>query len=173
MTREVEQLTSMTQDVLDNLSLNLWKVFPWSKRNRAWMGCVLQAYAACNFAGFLLACVLNSLEGQAWLASAHNHYTGHRGGLATGKSALDECFWYVFTTMHGIAFGEFIPQSTAGHWIAMLCCSIGYWFIIFLCCIVMLAQLPGEKVPTFYSTLCRMISAVWPSYLVFIALIVI
>jgi len=53
----------------------------------------------------------------------------------------------------------------------MGCISMGYWFIIFMCCIVMLSQLPGEKTPSLFSTLSRMISAVWPSYLVFITII--
>jgi len=168
MAREVGQLTSMTQDIVDNFAMNVWKVFPWTNRNRAWLGCVIQAYLMCNVLGFFLACVLNSVEGHKWVnSSVAHHHVAARGG-----TALDECWWFVFTTMHGTAFGEFIPRGTAGHWIALACCSMSYWFVIFFCCIVMLSQLPGEKTPTFYSTLCRVISACWPSYIVFAAIVV-
>jgi len=168
MAREVGQLTSMTQDVVDNFAMNVWKVFPWTNRNRAWLGCVIQAYLMCNVLGFFLACVLNSVEGHKWInSSVAHHHVSARGG-----TALDECWWFVFTTMHGTAFGEFIPRGFVGHIIACICCSLGYWFVIFLCCIVMFSQLPGEKTPTFWSTLTRMVSAVWPSYLVFCTIVV-
>jgi len=166
MARELENITNITQDVLDNFAMNVWKVCPWRARNREWLCVLFQAYFACIFASFLMACVLNSLEGQKWRDDFHGD-----GVHAVGSSALDECFWFVFTTMHGIAFGEFMPRGAPGRIIAMGCCSMGYWFVIFMCCIVMFSQLPGEKTPSLYSTLSRMISAVWPSYIVFIAII--
>lgn len=159
----------MIQDFGDNMAFNLWKVCPWTIRNRAWICVIVQAYLACNFAGFLLACVLNAFEGnEKWI---HNEVKSGSWVRATGDTAIDECFWFVFTSMHGIAFGEFMPRGCPGRIIALTCNAVGYWFVIFMCSIVMLSQLPGEKTPTVYGALSRMINAVWPSYLVFVALI--
>merc|ERR1719215_1632148 len=52
----------------------------------------------------------------------------------------------------------------------MTCVALGYWLTIFLMSIVMLSNLPGEKVPSLSSVMHRMVSACWPSYLVFLFL---
>jgi hypothetical protein len=167
MARELDFFSSVTKDTVENVAINIWKVCPFRIGNRAWMIVLFQSYCLCCFAGFLLACVLNSVEGKAWIEEGRVD----GGPRATGDTALDECLWFVFTTMHGIAFGEFHPRYTPGHIIAMLCCVLGYWFPILLMSIVLLSQLPGEKAPTLGGTMYRMISAVWPSYVVFIFLI--
>lgn len=169
----LESITYFIQDMIDNLAMNIWKVCPWRSRNRQWIYVLLQAYFTCVFAGFLLACVLNSVEGDKWInrSGRHNGGSSHYNLHAKGATALDECFWFVFTTMHNISFGEFQPFGSAGRIIGLACISIGYWFIIFLCCIVMFSQLPGEKTPSFLSSLWRMISACWPSYCVFCLII--
>jgi hypothetical protein len=79
----------------------------------------------------------------------------------------------VFSTIHGIAFGEFQPRFTEGRIIAMVCVSLGYWFPIVLMAIVLLSQLPGEKCPTLFGTMLRLIEAVWPSYVLFMLIIII
>lgn len=150
-------------DFLDILLTNVWKVFPFRGGNRVWLLVIMKAYVACLMACFLLACVLNSVEGDKWLKS---NYHDH-GVRARGDTALDECIWFVFTSSHGIGFGEFMPRGPTGRIIAMGCVAMGYWFAIFLMCIVMLSQLPGEKTPTLYSVATRMVSSVWPSYAVF------
>jgi hypothetical protein len=167
MARELDFVTSVTKDTLENVAINIWKVCPFRSGNRAWLVVLFQAYILGVVASFLLACVLNSLEGKEWIV--HGRING--GPRATGQTALDECFWFVFTTIHGIAFGEFQPRFVCGRIIAMVCVSLGYWFPIFLMAIVMFSQLPGEKNPTLPSTLWRMISAVWPSYAVFLFLV--
>jgi len=90
---------------------------------------------------------------------------------AKGDTALDECFWFVFTTMHGIGFGEYSARGVAGRMIAMFCCTVGYWFTIFMMGIIMMSQLPGEKTPTLCSVISRMFSALWPSYSVFLSIV--
>merc|ERR1719272_940246 len=124
-----------------------------------------KAYILCLVCCFLLACVMNSIEGKRWV----EYDLRGEGKRATGDTALDECIWFVFTTVHGIAFGEFNARGVASRLIAMACVSIGYWFCIFLMCIVMLSNLPGEKVPSLYGVTARLVGAVWPSYLVFLA----
>jgi len=129
---------------------------------------ILKAYLVCLATCFVLACVLNSVEGDTWLESdVHGH-----GTEAHGSSALDECFWFVTTTMHGIAFGEFMTRGTVGRLIAMLCCSLGYWFILFMMSIIMLSQLPGERAPRLYDVAQRMVTSLWPSYTVFLSVVV-
>lgn len=169
MPRELDQLTSATQDMIDSIAFSVWKVCPWRARNREWLAILLQGYFACLFGGFLLACVLNSVEGERWLKGGGPHQrVGSKGG-----TALDECFWYIICTMHGIGYGDFMPRGSAGRIIGMCTISLGYWFVIFLCSIVMLSQLPGERSPGLMKTASHMISAVWPSYVVFVFVILV
>jgi len=159
-----ELLTSWMREFVDNFSNNIWKIAPFRAGNRAWLFVLLKGYVTCLVGCLVLACVLNSVEGQRWV---DYDLRGH-GVRAKGKTALDECLWFVFTTVHGIGFGEFNARGVSSRIIAMACVSLGYWFSIFLMCIIMLANLPGEKEPTLYGVMNRMVSAVWPSYLIFI-----
>jgi len=158
----------MDQAFSEVLATNVWKLFPFRSGNRVWVIILLKAYFCCVLLGFCLACILNAVEGKKWLRST---IRGDWGVMARGDTALDECFWFVFTTMHGIGFGEFMARGVAGRLIAMFCCAIGYWFTVFMMSIIMLSQLPGEKAPTLYSVTARMVSALWPSYSVFLALV--
>lgn len=166
-------LSDCIQEAVGGMFHSMWKVCPWRARNRGWLSVLLQGYFGCVFGGFLMACVLNSVEGNRWVTGGVRHVGFNHNPKANGATALDECFWFIFTTMHGIAFGEFMPRGAPGRIIAMITCSIGYWFIIFMCCIAMFSQLPGEKMPTLGRTLSRMISAAWPSYVVFCFIIAI
>lgn len=159
-----DSLRSWCSDYVENFAYNIWKIAPFRAGNRMWLMVVIQAYAACLASCFLLACVLNSVEGEKWIA---NDLRGE-GVTAKGNTAIDECFWFVFTTVHGIAMGEFNARGVASRLIAMACISIGYWFAIFLMCIVLLCNLPGERIPSFCGVAMRVLCAVWPSYLVFI-----
>lgn len=154
-------LIDWSSDVLIN---QVWKLFPFQAGNRWWIVVLLKAYGCCLAICVLLACVLNAAEGQKWLESNHH---GH-GVIAKGNTALDECIWFVFTTMHGIGFGEFMARGVTGRIITMICISLGYWFTIFMMSIIMLSSLPGEKTPSLYRTTMKMVSAVWPSYACFI-----
>lgn len=150
------------------LATNLWKIFPFGSGNRVWVFILLKAYLCCIIAGFCLACSLNAVEGRKWLGTTHH---GGFGLTAKGDTALDECFWFVFTTMHGIGFGEFMARGFAGRLIAMLCCSIGYWFTIFMMSIIMMSQLPSEKAPSLLGVTSRMVHALWPSYSVLLGIV--
>jgi hypothetical protein len=109
--------------------------------------------------------MLNAVEGDRWLH-------GNKGNEhIRGDSALDEIAWFVFTTIHCIPFGEFRAAGVAGRLITMFCASLGYLFAIYLMCIIMLSQLPGEKAPTLCSSVYRMMSALWPSYCVFLSVV--
>jgi len=158
----------MDQAFSEILATNVWKLFPFRSGNRVWVLILLKAYFCCVLLGFCLACMLNAIEGKRWLKST---IKSEWGVIARGDTALDECFWFVFTTMHGIGFGEFMARGAAGRLIAMFCCAIGYWFTIFMMSIIMFSQLPGEKAPTLYSVTSRMVGALWPSYSVFLALV--
>lgn len=148
------------------IATSMWKLFPFKSENRAWITILVKAYACCIVTIFCLACVLNAAEGDVWLKRSVR--TG--GQKAVGDGALDECFWFVATTMHGIGFGEFVPFCLTGRLIAMFCCMLGYLFTIFMMCSVLLSQLPGEKDPTLFGVASRMAKALWPSYSVFCAL---
>lgn len=164
-----EFLMSWFADYVDNFATNIWKIAPFRAGNRHWICLLLKSYITCLVSCLLLACVLNSVEGEKWVAT---DLRGH-GVTAKGKTALDECIWFVFTTVHGIGFGEFNARGVVSRLIAMACVSIGYWFTIFLLSVVMLSNLPGERTPSLCSVTARMVSAVWPSYLVFLFLIVV
>jgi len=161
-----EALSSWFQEFGANFATNIWKIAPFRAGNREWVFVLLKGYVTCLVGCLLLACVLNSVEGKRWV---DYDLRGH-GVRAKGATALDECMWFVFTTVHGVGFGEFNARGVASRIIAMACVSLGYWFTIFLMCIVMLANLPGEKVPSLCGVLSRMVSAVWTSYMVFLFL---
>jgi hypothetical protein len=156
------------RDCSEEIAHIIWKACPFRSGNRAWLLVLLQGYSGVLLLCFLLACVLNSVDGEEWLRS------GVRGnGLtAKGNTALDECFWFVFTTVHSIGFGEFMPRSGFGRVAQCLCISLGYWMPLFLLSIVTLSQLAGERTPSLYGVVSRMACAVWPSYSVFIFLVV-
>jgi hypothetical protein len=149
------------------LATNVWKLFPFRQGNRAWFLVLFKAYVTCVLIGFCLACILNAVEGDRWLGATIKGY----GHWVRGDTALDECFWFIMTTMHGIPFGEFFGRGCPGRIIAMCCCSIGYLFVIFTMTLIMFSQLPGEKAPSLYSVGSRMVSALWPSYSVFMAIV--
>jgi len=155
-------------DFSEILATNVYKLFPFRSGNRVWFFILLKAYLCIIFLGFCLACMLNAIEGKKWIGTT-SHFGW--GVVAHGDTALDECFWYVFTTMHGINFGEFMARGVAGRLIAMFCCAIGYWFTIFMMSIVMISQLPGEKAPSLLGLTSRMVQALWPSYSVFLAVV--
>lgn len=163
-----EFLSSYFSEFGENFAENVWKIAPFRAGNRMWLGVLVKAYIAMIALCLCLACVLNSLEGEKWVA---DNLRGDHGVRSTGKTALDECIWFVFTTVHGIGFGEF---NARGHWsrvIACGCVSLGYWFTIFVLSIVMLANLPGEKCPSLCGATARVVSAVWPSYLLFLSFV--
>lgn len=149
------------------LATNVWKLFPFRQGNRAWFIVLFKAYITCLLLGFCMACILNAIEGDRWIGATKQGY----GAWVRGETALDECFWFIMTTMHGIPFGEFFGRGCPGRIIAMCCCSIGYLFVIFMMTLIMFSQLPGEKAPSLYSVGSRMVSALWPSYSVFMAIV--
>jgi len=158
-------LLDLGEATFDTFIYPLWKAFPFRSGNRIWLTVLLEAYIACLGACFVLACMLNAVEGDKWLQSK---WHGH-GVRANGITALDECFWFVITTMHGVAFSDFMVRGLTGRLIAMLCVSLGYWFLIFMLSIIMLSQLPGEKAPRLYDVASRMAAIVWPSYLLVVS----
>lgn len=160
-----EFLASTCAEFTDNFATNIWKIAPFRSGNRQWLWVLVKGYIACLVACCLLACVLNSIEGKQWV---EDNLRGNHGVRAYGDTALDECFWFVFTVSHGIAFGEFNTRLWQSRIVAMACVSLGYWFVIFLMSIVLLANLPGERVPSLCGVVSRMMSAVWPSYLILI-----
>jgi len=155
------------RDFSQVIATNVWKLFPFRSGNRVWVFILLKAYFCCIILGFCLACLLNAIEGSQWIGTTSRFEWGVTG---KGDTALDECIWYVFTTMHGIGFGEFLARGVAGRLISMFCCAIGYWFTIFMMSIIMMSQLPGDKAPSLLGTFSRMFQALWPSYSVFLAI---
>jgi len=165
-------LAEWVSNAVDNVCNTIWKVCPFMPGNREWAAVLLKTYLCCLSLGMNLACLLNVIEGDKWLNTTIRSSNGtHHGAAARGNTALDECIWFVFCTMHGISFGEFMPRGAPGRVIACICAALGYWFVILMMCIVLLSQLPGEKTPTMLSVLRRTFNAVWPSYLIVIGLI--
>jgi len=163
-----EALSSWFADFGEIMADNIWKIAPFRIGNREWFIVLLKGYFAALGGCLVLACVLNSVEGDKWLRGT----SGIRM-TAKGNSALDECIWFVFTTVHGIGFGDTNARGFIGRLVAMTCVSLGYWLTIFLMCIIMLANLPGEKVPSLAGVMNRMVYAVWPSYLIFLFLLIV
>lgn len=172
-------MSSFIADIAENFADNLWKVFPFRAGNRMWGWVLVKAYGSLIVLSFVLACMLNAMEGKAWtsggyddkhLAKRGNGFGNNSDIVAKGKTALDECFWFIICTVHGAGFGEFNAQGTPGRLLGGVCVCIGYWFPIFLMTIVMISQLPGEKAPTVLGCLGRLVSAVWPSYILLLAL---
>lgn len=163
-------LSSWCSDFLEDFAHNIWKVAPFRSGNRMWLVVIIKAYVACLMSCVVLACIINSIDGKSWLTTDVN---GKPWSRARGKGALDECIWFVVTTVHGIGFGEFMAHGRGARWIAMACVSLGYWFLIFLLAIVMLSNLPGERIPSLYSVTYRIVNAVWPSYLIFMLFVII
>jgi len=166
-----EFLNGWFQDFVENFGTNVWKIAPFRVGNRMWLAVLLKAYVACILSCVVLACVINSIEGKRWLVTDVNGKAWSRARGDGANGALDECIWFVVTTVHGIGFGEFVSHGPA-RWVSMVCISLGYWFQIFLCSIVMLSQLPGERIPSLYGATARIVSAVWPSYLVFMLIMI-
>lgn len=162
-------MQGFVRDYAEEFANNIWKTAPFRQGNREWIYVVMKGYCFVIATCFVLACVLNSFEGKMWLDSdvRSNHLT------AKGNTALDECGWFVITTVHGIGFGEFMPRTGFGRFISMLCMAGGYWFPLFMMSIVLLSQLAGEKTPSLTSVITRMVCAVWPSYAVFLTIVLV
>jgi hypothetical protein len=158
-------LSSWCSDFLEDFAINVWKIAPFRAGNRGWILVIFKAYVACLCMCMGLACIINSIEGKKWL---HEDVNGKSWSRARGDFALDECIWYVVTTVHGIGFNEFNAHGKAARYVTCLCVSLGYWFVIFLLAAVLLSQLPGERTPSLYSVTARVVNAVWPSYSVFV-----
>jgi hypothetical protein len=132
---------------------------------------LIQAYLGFHAFAFVMACVMHSIEHSSWLdavSSWDEDLNGH-GARAKGDSDLDEMYWFCVMTLHGIGFGEFMPRSSLGRIAAAIVCGVGYWVPIYLGAIVLLSQLPGEKMPSLCNTAFRIFKAVWPSYMILLA----
>jgi hypothetical protein len=167
MDREV--IASSFGEVSDTMATQFWKIAPFKPGNRMWLNVVIQGYSFVLGSCIILSCVLNSVEGEDWIRRS---VRGNQGPTAKGDTALDECFWFVVTTVHSIGFGEFMARGVASRIIAMTCVTLGYWFPLFLLSIILLSNLPGERLPSLMSVTSRMIGAVWPSYAVFLCITV-
>lgn len=128
------------------------------------MADLYKAYLLCMLVGSFLAFVLNFFEGDLWLKKEKKNVGQGQG--AVGDTALDECLWFVFTTMHSVAMNDFMPYDVYGRVIGMFLTAFSYWFVIYMMAIVMLNQLPGEKPLGASGVAERLVMAVWPSYLV-------
>jgi len=160
--------------LLDRLSVlqsemnEIWEqLFPFQAGNRKWIAVLLQGYAACLVITVALGALMNAAEGERW-------WRADRGAKirAYDGSALDECIWFVFTTLHGVGFGEFMPKGTIGHYLAMATISVGMWFQIGMMAIVMLSQLPCTTRPNLCTVVRQIVKASWLSYVVYMLFIV-
>jgi hypothetical protein len=141
-----------------------WKVAPFREGNRMWLMDLYKAYVFCLLVGSFLAVVLNLLEGDQWLDKKDSHSPHMTLVRTTGETALDECLWFVFTTMHGVAFNDFNAHDVGGRLISMFISAFSYWFPIYMMSIIVLSQLPGEKAIGAFGVAERVFFAVLPSY---------
>jgi len=143
------------------------KLCPFNSRNFVWAKRLLEGYAFCLFIALLLAGVINILEGEQWMEATKGQKIRHGG-----QYSFDQCLWFTFTVLHGVAFGDFMTKTTAGDYIKGLAISISYWCTILMMAIVMLSQLPGVKPPSLFRMISQIASAVWPSYFILASLTV-
>eukprot|EP00931_Biecheleriopsis_adriatica_P012940 TRINITY_DN114214_c0_g1_i1.p1 TRINITY_DN114214_c0_g1~~TRINITY_DN114214_c0_g1_i1.p1 ORF type:complete len:282 (+),score=42.72 TRINITY_DN114214_c0_g1_i1:57-848(+) len=142
----------------------LFKLWPFNSGNRMWALVVLQAWALCMLVVVLFSFIMNAMEGEKWQDVQRFHGGKQR---SFGDSALDECFWFVSMSMHGMTFGEFMPISDTGHVLACIIVTVGFWFNILMLSCVLLSQLPGRTVPQLPKVCMQVFSAAWPSYLIY------
>jgi len=147
----------------------LSKVLPFRSGNRMWALVLLQAYLLCMLLVLVGGFIINFIEGDTWTDLEARWARGLRNGKQNsyGDTALDECIWFVFMTMHGMTFGEFMPVSSTGHVIIMIVAGVGYWYLILMAAVVLLSQLPGQKTKNLLQVLADLVSACLPSYLVY------
>jgi hypothetical protein len=125
-----------------------------------------KAYVLSLLVGTFLATMINHLEGDMWLGKRGPHVAID----AVGNTAIDECLWFVFCTMHGVAMNDFMPRDVGGRLIGMAVSAFAYWFPIYMVSIVLLHQLPGERSLSAYGVAERLVVAVWPSYLLMLGI---
>jgi len=130
-----------------------------------WAARLFQGYILCLVIALVLAGIINVLEGDQWMQATKGQKI--REG---GTYSFDQCLWFTFTVLHGVAFGDFMTKTTAGDYINAVSISVSYWCTIFMMAIVMMSQLPGVKPRGLFSMLSQMASAVWPSYLIVVSL---
>ncbi len=85
---------------------------------------------------------------------------------------FDECVWFVFTTFHSVAFGECTLISDGARVIGGFISFYGYFFQMLSFAVILLSQLGGAKKPTLLSVPARMCIILWPSFLLFVAVVV-
>mmetsp|Transcript_4832 Transcript_4832/g.6856 ORF Transcript_4832/g.6856 Transcript_4832/m.6856 type:complete len:273 (+) Transcript_4832:99-917(+) len=142
------------------------KLLPFRSGNRIWAVRLCQGYSVAMLIAIIMAALINAHEGELWMTKDKGQKQ-----KAYGKTAFDECLWFTFTTLHGIQFGEFIPQSVAGDVLTSVVMAVSYWCVIFMAAIVMLSQLPGVKPQGLFSMISGMASIVWPSYAILVGII--
>merc|ERR1719401_1339251 len=141
------------------------KLCPFTVRNWVWAKRLFQGYFLCLFMALLLAGAINVLEGEQWMEATKGQKI-REGGVYS----FDQCLWFTFTVLHGVAFGDFVTKTTAGDYLNAAAIAFSYWCTIFMMAIVMMSQLPGVKPKGLFSMLSQIASAVWPSYLVAVTL---
>lgn len=137
-----------------------------------WALVLLQGYLACIVVVLIGGFVINFIEGDTWedMKVRWGHKQIAAKSRAMGDTALDECIWFVFSTLHGMTFGEFMPVSATGHVIIMFVSSLGFWFGILMTSVILLSQLPGQKSKHLPHVVADVANACWPSYLIYCVL---
>jgi len=144
------------------------KMFPFRSGNRMWIFVLLQGYVCCMLVVLCGGLIINYIEGDTW-DDIHERWGWKDVAKqkAYGDTALDECIWFVFMSLHGMTFGEFMPVSATGHVIVMMVASVSFWFTIFMASVVILSQLPGQKTKHLPHVVMDLVSACWPSYFIY------
>jgi hypothetical protein len=139
------------------------RLFPFQARNMVWMKVLFKMYACCMILNLILAGILYGIGGTQGPSRAENE---------DPNMHFDECMWFVFTTFHSVAFGECLLKSDAARVIGCLISFYGYFFQVLSFAVILLSQLGGARQPTFLSVPVRMCAILWPSFLLFVAIIV-
>jgi hypothetical protein len=136
------------------------RLFPFQTRNMLWIKVLLKTYTCFMILNIILAGILYSIGGsQAPRPEDPN-------------MRFDECVCFVFTTFHSVAFGDFILNSDGARVIGGFISFYGYFFQMHSFAVILLSQLGGTCKLTILSVSVRMIVILWPSFLLFAAVVI-
>ena len=126
-------------------------LFPFTRSNVHWAEAVAKVYFVFALTGLVLSAIFFAVE---------------QGEERERALRFEDSLWFVWCTFHGTGFGDVHPKGAVGRIVAMMLAFLGYWFVLFAMCAVMLSQLAAEPTPTLRTLPKRIFNLVWPSMLV-------
>ena len=138
------------------------RLFPFQNRNMLWITVLFKIYLFCMVLNLIIAAILYGVGGTRGPARSDDDIP---------DMLFDECVWFVFSTFHSIAFGECTLISDGARFIGCIISFYGYFFQELSFCVILLTQLGGVRAPTVLSVPMRMCSMLWPSFLLYVVVV--